>query len=316
MWKVESALVPLDGSPKAKYALGIARAVVGDPSQIHLVHALAELEPHLRHVLFPYAPLGEDEPAILDELRRAAAHHVIERLGLSDAQSEMLDVHFGRCADVILNAITHKAIDLVVVNAFAHEAHPNALGSVTQRLLRSSPVPVWVARDPDGKKSVESIVVATDLTRPAAHVLDVACVLAMQLGASLEVVHVIPDPFVQDDHELLKASIRLDKKQLAQRSRDRIDALFERALEPIKPAHPDKEKITQLLSKRRILIGRPHVEVLKAAEDADLLIVGRQSPHPSTMTRLGSVADQIARQASCDVLVVPVNAEATLAEDQ
>lgn len=314
MWKIESALVPLDGTSHGKAALGVARSLINDASQTHLLHVLRELDPHLRAVLFPYSPLGEDEPAILDELRRNGARHIIDTLQLKDAQTEMLDVVFGNEPDQILEASTRRGVDLIVSSSHGASGARIDLGSVTSRILSSATVPVWISRALGSKSHVESILVATDLTDAASEVLDVACALAMKLGATLEVLTVIPDPFAQDDLELLKNSLRVDKKQIASKSKDRIDALYERALQKLQPAHPEKEKIAELLSRRRIVMGRPHEEIIRRAEGVDLVVIGRQSPGSGLM-RCGSVAHAVARGVSSDVIVVPVDPNPTQVED-
>jgi len=310
MWKIESALVPVDGTPHGKAALAVARSLVNDASQTHLLHVLRDLEPHVRAVLFPYAPLGEDEPAILDELRRNGARHIIESLSLKDAQTEMLDVVFGNEPERILEASTRRGVDILICSSHGDGGARMDLGSVTARILGSATVPVWISRSFGSKGRVESILVATDLTDAASEVLDAACALAMKLEATLEVLTVIPDPLAQDDLGLLKSSLRVDKKQIATKSKERIDALYERTLQKLRPAHPEKEKIAELLSRRRIVMGRPHEEIIRRAEGFDLVVIGRQSPGSGVM-RCGSVAHAVARGVSSDVLMVPVDPNPT-----
>jgi nucleotide-binding universal stress UspA family protein len=304
MWKFESALVPLDGTHHGKAALGVARTLV-DGQSTHLIHVLDEIAPHIRRALFPYAPLGEDEPLILDEMRRLAAEHLADALKLKDAQLERLDIVFGRPADQIAEHAIKRDADLVICGAFGQwGARPAALGSVTSGVVAQSTVPVWVARDYGAKRQVNSILVAVDLSPATSDLLTKAASLAIKLDATLEILHVIPDPLTQDDQELVKQTLRVDKRQIISKSKEKVDALFERILQKVEVPFPEKERVQTLLSQRRIVFGRPSQEVVSRAQEVDLVVLGRQSGDTSKI-RIGSVAQAVLNEAASDILISP-----------
>lgn len=53
------------------------------------------------------------------------------------------------------------------------------------------------------------------------------------------------------------------------------------------------------------VVGDPETELAKAAEDADLLVVGGHGQSPLAGVFLGSVAAATIRHATCPVLLIP-----------
>ena len=53
--------------------------------------------------------------------------------------------------------------------------------------------------------------------------------------------------------------------------------------------------------------GLPADELIKASQDADLLVLGRRGAGGFARLMMGSVSDQVSRHAHCPVLIVPPN---------
>lgn len=136
-------------------------------------------------------------------------------------------------------------------------------------------------------------VVACDGSEPSLRALRRALPLARASGAALDLVHVIEEPpvspFVQwagldGDYvrELLGAqAARAREATLAVTREAGLDAEF------------------------RVLRGRPIDELLNAAEDADLLVLGTHGYRGMDRMLLGSVAETLLRRAAVPLLVVP-----------
>lgn len=307
MLNYENVLVPLDFSPSSQHALKLAQRLVATGGQVHTAHVHPKLAPHVRQFLFPYSPLGEDEAEFEWESLGVAK----DKIGAFH-NLETTEVLLGDVRETLPELLQRSAAELVVMGAFGERSPlPDSLGATTERVLRTSRQPVLVTRALHGN-TVDNIMAAVDLSTATTEVLQAAVTLAFVTGAALETVYILPDPLAEDPHGLLRAHVKYDRKQVLARSKDKIDALFERAIEGLKVPHPSKDAVTRLLSKRRVYVGTPASELLERAEKqgVDVMVVGTQCPDLTGRVRLGSVAATVARRATCHTLVVPVSASA------
>ena len=90
------------------------------------------------------------------------------------------------------------------------------------------------------------------------------------------------------------------------------------------PSHEDQEKVNQaakdMVDKAaqrhghqqvtvRTVAGVPADELVKASQDADLLVVAARGSGGFARLRMGSVSTQVSAHARCPVVVVPAGAE-------
>lgn len=313
MLKFENIFVPVDLSMVSGHAVKIAKSVLAAGGNLHVAHVLSRLPVHVQEVLFPYAPLGEDGVEFAWESLEAARIRVCRAHKLDD-----LDVQLGEPKVVLPELIARSGADLVVMGTFGDGApYPDGMGSVAARVVRSSRQPVLLVRE-NHRNQIGNVLIASDLTMAAASVVRAALSVTMNADATIETLHVLPDPLGDDIHGFLRGQIRFDQRQAVSRSRDKIDALFERMVDEIDIPHPMKDQITRMLGKRRIHAGDPANEVLDRADrnDVDLIVVGSQRPNAAGRIRLGSVAQKIAQRAHCHVLVVPVDAQIREAQEE
>lgn len=307
MLNYENVLVPLDFSTSSQHALKLAQSLVAPGGQVHTAHVHPKLAPHVRQFLFPYSPLGEDEVEFEWESLTVAKDKIEAFHGV-----EASEILLGDVREALPDLLHRSAAELIVMGAFGERAPlPDSLGATTERVLRTSRQPILVTRALHGN-TVGSIMAAVDLSTATTEVLQAAVTLALVTGAALETIYILPDPLAEDPHGLLRAHVKFDRKQVLSRSKDKIDALFERAIEGIKVPHPSKDAVARLLSKRRVYVGTPASELLDRAEKQgiDVLVVGTQRPDHVGRVRLGGVAATVARRATCHTLVVPVSASA------
>ena len=117
--------------------------------------------------------------------------------------------------------------------------------------------------------------------------------LARRLDAQLTLVHVIPPAL---DARLLGA--------------DRVlDASSDRTLGKLDEWRGAAERAVGRAVRARFFTGSPIAELVRFAAGLDLLVVGTRGPTGLGRLLLGSVAERVARDAPCPVMVVHERAE-------
>jgi nucleotide-binding universal stress UspA family protein len=172
-----SVLVPLDGSPASEWALGVATGLARyHRAAMLLLHLVPEL-PRAWEKLPPSA----EESALqqqLDALRRERAERYLnaqkERLAHTGLEVRTHLAQAVHLAEGIRAAAEEHRTDLIALAAHGASAAPYPYGSVAQRLLAASGLPIIVFQDcPAAQREVigrpGSTTGATDpLTEPAA----------------------------------------------------------------------------------------------------------------------------------------------------
>ena len=116
---------------------------------------------------------------------RAARRHELTRRAAQLRDRGVSAQHLwleGAPADVICEAARHEAADLILIGTHGHASVDRILlGSVAERVLRHSHVPVLLAR-PATRREYKHILVPTDFTPHAEHALFHATQLAPPAG--------------------------------------------------------------------------------------------------------------------------------------
>jgi nucleotide-binding universal stress UspA family protein len=134
---------------------------------------------------------------------------------------------------------------------------------------------------------IHTILHPTDFSAPAEHAFQVACSLARDHGARLLVLHVIPPP--QTHGEVL-----------ARAAPDSYRDQLWRDLVRMKPPDPTL-KVEHLIEE-----GHPAKVIVQAAKEncCDLLVMGTHGRSGLPRLLMGSVAEEVLREAACPVLTV------------
>jgi nucleotide-binding universal stress UspA family protein len=172
------------------------------------------------------------------------------------------------------------------------------LGSITERVLRATSVPVLVTPPADAgpasaadiRKTVRRILVPVDLSAEMEHTVRVARALAETLGAPLLVAHVIEPVRAMVPGHLYAANVDLERRGRAeQQIQELVDAL---------PA--------TLRAEALVVFGDPAEEIAKIATDrqAALIVMGL---HASAVSgaRMGSVTYRVLSVTHGLVLALP-----------
>jgi len=164
------------------------------------------------------------------------------------------------------------------------------LGSVAERTLRESPVPVLTVHegtvvDPD----LDAVLVPTDGSDCAEAAAGHAVDFALAAGAALHVVHVVDAGAVPADG----SGAVLD--ELQQAGREALDSVVDRA------EHADVSTI-----RASVLTGAPYRAIVDYAdaEDVDLVVMGTHGRTGVDRYLLGSVAERVVRLCDRPVLTL------------
>jgi universal stress protein E len=193
----------------------------------------------------------------------------------------------------IVRAVQRGEADLVLV-ARRNQEGGAGLGSVTKKLMRKCPCPVWVVK-PEGKSEPRVLVAATDLTQVGNMAVQLAAELARTFAATLDVVHAWPLPLaVPVLPELdVPAQSRLDVEQHERAARAR----FEQALASLALA---------VEVRPHLVCGAPSIAIQEVVERraADLLVMGSVSRSGIAGLLLGNTAERLLDRVQCSILTI------------
>ena len=142
---------------------------------------------------------------------------------------------------------------------------------------------------------ITRILVPTDFSATADAALDAAYVLAERFGASLELLHVLDDPFVVDG---MAAEAYISEGPAVR------TAMLQEAQERLRHRASPREGIPDI--KTEVLFGHGARTIAEYAVErgTDLIVIGTHGRTGFAHLLLGSVAEQLVRTAPCPVLTV------------
>jgi universal stress protein E len=242
-----------------------------------------------------WADLHEENQAIRPGPSAAGLHALEELVARAAAASvkARLALVRDRVWLEIIRAVQRGEADLVLV-ARRNQEGGAGLGSVTRKLMRKCPSPVWVVK-PDGRVQPRTIVAATDLTAVGNRAVEIAADLARLFQAELDVVHAWPLPLaVPVLPELdVPAQSRLDVEQHERAARERFEQALASLSLPV-PACP------------QLVCGAPSTAIQEVVErrEADLLVMGTVSRSGIAGLLLGNTAERLLDRVQCPLLTI------------
>lgn len=204
------------------------------------------------------------------------------------------DVVQGDPAETIVDYAERYDFDLIVMSTHGRAGLSRyLLGSVTEKVVRLSSVPVLTVRmeeDEELRFPYERVLVPTDGSdvagRAAAHAID----LASFLGAGIHVLSVVEDDALGPDVRSVL-------------SENEIEAAATEAIEEIVATAEDRgiEDVTTTVAH-----GSPADEILAAVEDgdADVVVMGTTGRRGIDRILLGNVAEKTVRSVPVPVITV------------
>lgn len=198
-----------------------------------------------------------------------------------------------------------KGADLLVVGARGLGGFRGLLlGSVSHQVLHHAPGAVAIVRPreaaaeggPTGaaRDGGERIVVGVDGSEPSNAALRWALTEGRLRGAVVEALHSWEVPVVFGP---VAGSFPYDTEAIEKASRDLLDQTVDSALAEVGSADVTVE--------RTLAVGGASMNVLDAAEHADLVVIGRRGLGGFKRLLLGSVSEHVARHSPAPVVILP-----------
>jgi nucleotide-binding universal stress UspA family protein len=320
-------LVPIDNSEYSNEAV-VTAANLAERCGATVVafHAYAgSLHENRFRQMEPGLPERYQEPAELDHQR--SVHNTLISEGLQIISESYLDhaqdiirereVPFerqlveGRNYVEILREIDRDGYDLVAMGSLGLGASQRSLiGGVSDRVLRRSPIDVLLVRKepPDS----HGIMVTVDGSPNSFEAVDTALRWGRASEQPVEIVSVF-DPefhivaFRSITNVLSEEGAKMFRFEEQQRLHEEI---IDKGLEKLYQGHLDTaERMAASASqpvKTTLLSGKPFQQILDYVEECrpSLLVTGRFGLHKTDYSDMGNTSDNLARLATCSVLVV------------
>jgi nucleotide-binding universal stress UspA family protein len=299
-------LVPLDGSELAEIVFTYAKELAGR----------LDLELFLLHVHDPSEDAALRVPdAYLNGARDSMMVQVAElRTGLGLKDDKSLKVEYaaipGHPAEEILRYAEGNDIDLILIATHGRSGIKRwVLGSVADKVLRASKVPVWIARAVIPQEIVHDewptrkLLVPLDGSEVAETILPHTEALTKQRGAELvevTLIRVCESPFITADYP--EATTRLTWKEHV----EIVQAKFKKGCEEYLAGVEKRLRDAGITVRSEVLMGNPADEIVSYAKRNHFNLIAMCTHARSQPGRLayGSVADKVVRGASSPVFLV------------
>ena len=246
---------------------------------------------------------GFSDPLMLESKITDYAHkHLQDLIGDTDIAWESL-ISVGHTADEIALIAKEKGADLVVSATHGRSGLKRLiLGSVTERLMRTLPCPMYIVRSLErdlaapvmAEMKLKRILVGCDFSADSDLAVQYGISLAQEFQTELHLAHVL-EPRVYKDM----------LTQTAGGGDSGREGLREKLTQKLKSMVPEEAR-QWCTPETLLLAGHPSDELTKYAvvNDMDLIVLGVRGHSVMESLLVGSTTDRVVRQAPCPVLSV------------
>lgn len=306
-------LVPLDGSELAEkalpHAIALARATSGGITLLRVVPPITFIDPV--GGALPPSPALWEVWAAEPQLARDYLQAVADKLRDTELVVQTTVLEGNPASEIVSYAEEHPEVSRVVM--FSHGRSGLGrwiMGSVAEKVLHASPVPLLVVRpESDGRgegalaiPEYKMILVPLDGSELAEQALEEAQTLAKNMGATVVLVSVASTPF---DLVLARSGFKdgwsaAPWEEEAQHLKSKLDAVSRRL------------EAEHLVVEARLTYGDPADEIVKLSEElgADIIVMATHGRGGLVRFLIGCVAVRVVQAARVPVLLVRVKARA------
>ena len=298
MAEIKRILCPVDFSDTSRHALEHAFAFARwYQARVTVLHAL--------QVPLPVAPatgvpvdVSALPPFRPDDVAEDARRFSRETTGADPNATDVVVVE-GSPVREILRQAEHMPADLLVMGTHGRGGFEALfLGSVTEKVLRSTHVPVLTV--PPAVERVESVVYKTilcpiEFSDPSTRALEYALTLAEETGARLILLHVVEQlvdaPYLG---ELSPFSVQVYQRHLEDDARTRL-----------RSAVPEEARVW-CTPEEHVLSGKAYRVIRDMAQQAkaEVIVMGVHGKGALNRRLFGSTTHHVIREARCPVLTL------------
>jgi nucleotide-binding universal stress UspA family protein len=293
--EIKQILVPVDFSDTSDKAIELAAFMAAKfGSEITLYHVVVlfkvedadldekmELYENLFHSLKEKAEEKSDSRIELVAKQKVPVHKVIVR-GLA-------------ASDSILEYIDNHPVDLVIMGTHGKSGIQKVIqGSVTERIVRLSPVPVLTVHPETPTIDFDNILVPVDFSVYSEKALQYAVEIAKKYNSKLHCFHVVQ----KEIHPSFYSAGITSLFELDHQLEDRI---INKMKEELKPFRNEGLQVQFGVAE-----GKPVKEILTYASnhEIDLIVMGTHGLTGMNHLLMGSVSEKVVRHANVPVIVV------------
>ena len=298
---IHSILIPIDGSSLSLQSLAYAQALASGSSEITLLQVVSDHSGYIPlEIEMAHSWEIDAEARLVDEARtdlQRIAKQLVESSSVAKMPSTRVEI--GDPATWILDIAEEGRFSLIVITTHAYGAVRRTLfGSVADRLVRHSSVPVLVVRPQDEIElgipgPIQRIVVPLDGSPRAENALPFAKLLARHLGVPILLVRAIHLDFIVPRIEGTFVIPEESIEDIERFARDYLSALC---------THIIQEGIGCSIV---IEWGTPLEVIESKLREDDLLAMTTHGRGGISRWLLGSVAEKLVRTAITPVLLIP-----------
>ena len=296
-------LIPLEFGAPTEAILAEARLLGDEDAEFGLLHVLPS------EFSLSLTELGQRE-LVLKEVEDWLSALEAEFEPPGRVRSALAE---GKTDAQILREAAEFSADCIVLGSHGRKGLPRfLLGSIAEKVLRASPIPICVvkATTPGAPtSSLERVAIASDLGPSSAAATEVFAGLVDGTGARGLVVHAfskaaawsaapLPAPYLEGAYW----GVTLQSEEIEKHLHE-LRAQRETDLENLSTTLAKSGSVFETV----LIDGEPWEEIanLVASKEIDLLVLGTKHPGVLERMTIGSAAEKILRSVDCPVLVVP-----------
>ena len=255
---------------------------------------------HILHVVSPVLPTSYEFSLNTADMIRAFEEQALEKVEDMGKQARsagiavVSKVRTGDIDDELKVAIAGCDADIIIMGTHGRRGFERwFLGSVTERLLRHSAVPILTLSDLEDTfrvpPDVEKVIVTTDFSEGTSEAMKYALAIAQEAPAEVTLLHVMRQP--------------------PERS-ESVESLAEVLEDHLASMVPDGV-LDWCKVKAEVEVGTPFERILDLAEknQVDLLVMNIHGKGMIERAMMGATAERVIRAARCPVLAVPSTSE-------
>lgn len=318
MAEIKKILVPTDFSENSRRACAVAQAVATTfNSKVDLLHVIPSVKYLHENLLTIEYPLNIEEEIVPKMQERVERQ--LEEMMESSVSADSRGRVFIRMDRKIPSAITEHAAeeeyDLIVIGARGKDASGMFRGSTTSRVIRKSDVPVMSVDRDLTEETLDTIMIATDLSPISLAAFPLAALIGSAFGSRLMLFHALEGRGYDQNEESEK---REELLKTYEDLIDRLEAFLSDSgtgyISLARGSEPFEDMVTvtsgqtnQTLPLTTVISAGDQAwrEVVHTAdESADLLVMTTLGYSARSIFRLGSVADKIQQQLKKPVLTL------------